>query len=398
MKAIRRILASLRKADTMFNLIQDGDTIVVGVSGGKDSLLLVYALNLYTKFSQMNFKIVPVMLDLGFPNSDFTNIQKWFKDNGMELVIEPCQDVYSILKTYQDNHYEPKLPCSICSRMKKAAINKYCNEHGYNKAAFGHHADDAIETLLMNQIHGGRIATFAPKMVLERAQITFIRPLIFARETDIIQACKELNISPMKSPCPNDKITERETTKEMLIDIYKNHKESKDNYKYMLINGDQLDLWYDKIEYKLNNSNIYVKVVRTKKETLEMISIRYKTFTQQMNIQFDDEFDGSDNNAVNFLIYQDKTAVGTIRYVQEDKNVFRLGRFAVLPEYRKHGLGTQLFKFVENYIKLKVNPCTIYFHGMAYLKDYYIALGYECNGDIFLEQDIEHLEFRKFIK
>ena len=85
MKAIRRILASLRKADTMFNLIQDGDTIVVGVSGGKDSLLLVYALNLYTKFSQMNFKIVPVMLDLGFPNSDFTNIQKWFKDNGINL-------------------------------------------------------------------------------------------------------------------------------------------------------------------------------------------------------------------------------------------------------------------------------------------------------------------------
>ena len=93
---------------------------------------------------------------------------------------------------------------------------------------------------------------------------------------------------------------ERPGFKEMLNDIYKNHKESKDNYKYMLINGDQLDLWYDKIEYKLNNSNIYVKIVRTKKETLEMISIRYKTFTQQMNIQFDNEFDGSDNNAVNF--------------------------------------------------------------------------------------------------
>ena len=398
MKAIRRILASLRKADTMFNLIQDGDTIVVGVSGGKDSLILVYALNLYTKFSQMNFKIVPVMLDLGFPDSDFTEIKNWFTSIGMDLVIEPCTDVYNILKTYQENHNEPKLPCSVCSRMKKAAINKYCNDHGYKKAAFGHHADDAIETLVMNQIHGGRFATFTPKMVLERAGITFIRPLIFARETDIIQAMKELKISPMKSPCPNDKITEREVTKEMLNDIYRNYKESKDNFKYMLINGEQLNIWYDKIEYKIDNSNTYVKVVTTKDQTLDMIRIRYKSFTEMMNIGFYEEFDGSDKKAVNFLIYKDDKAVGTIRYLEEENRTFRLGRFAVLPEYRKQGLGNKLFKFVEQYIKLKINPCTIYFHGMAYLKDYYLSMGYEMVGDVFLEENIEHIEFRKHIK
>ena len=86
------------------------------------------------------------------------------------------------------------------------------------------------------------------------------------------------------------------------------------------------------------------------------------------------------------------------QYLEEENRTFRLGRFAVLPEYRKQGLGNKLFKFVEQYIKLKINPCTIYFHGMAYLKDYYLSMGYEMVGDVFLEENIEHIEFRKHIK
>lgn len=398
MKAIRRILASIRKADEMFNLIQENDQIIVGVSGGKDSLLLVYALNLYTKFSQMNFKIIPVMLDLGFPNSDFTEISNWFKENGMELRIEPAQDVYKILAIQQEKEGMNHLPCSICSRMKKAAINKVANELGVKKVAFAHHADDAIETLIMNQIHGGRFATFAPKMILERADITFIRPLILARESDISQAVKELGIKPMKSPCPNDKVTERQVTKEMLANIYKEYKESKDNFKTMLYNGDRMDLWYDKITYKLDQNNTYVKIVTSKEDALAMATIRYKTFVKDMNIDFDSEIDGSDNDCVNFLAFVDNKPVGTIRYLMEENRTFRLGRFAVLKEYRKHGLGRKLFLFVENYIKERYNPCTIYFHGMAYLKDFYVSLGYSIESEPFLEEGIEHITFKKEYK
>ncbi len=141
--------------------------------------------------------------------------------------------------------------------------------------------------------------------------------------------------------------------------------------------------------------NIKIKIVNTKKEALEMVSIRYKTFVKNMNIEFLDEFDGSDYDATNFLLYVDEVAVGTIRYVKEDNNVFRLGRFVVLPEFRKGGLGSTLFKYVENYIKENMPVSKIYFHGMAYLKDFYIKLGYEAIGDKFLEENIPHIYFQK---
>src|SRR5574344_1605578 len=122
MKAIRIVLACIRKADETYNLIHDNDEIVIGVSGGKDSMALLYALNIYRHFSKKNFKIIPIILDLGFPGFDPTNLKKYVSSLGLELIVHDSKEVYKILSIQQENTHLDHLPCSICSRMKKAAI------------------------------------------------------------------------------------------------------------------------------------------------------------------------------------------------------------------------------------------------------------------------------------
>jgi tRNA(Ile)-lysidine synthase TilS/MesJ len=150
--------------------------------------------------------------------------------------------IYEVLQRNLTN--KGKLPCSICSKMKKAAICQAANELNCNKVAFGHHADDAIETFMMNAIYGGRLATFLPKMELTRERITFIRPLIYCREQIIKKTINSSKIPVSESTCPNDKNTEREVIKTMLKDIYKSHPEAKQNFLNMLSNESKMELWH----------------------------------------------------------------------------------------------------------------------------------------------------------
>ena len=221
MKAIRTVLACIRKADQEYNLINHGDKILIGLSGGKDSVVLTYALSLYQKFSHTDFKIQPVMLDLGFPNFNPYEMNKFCESLGLKLMVVDNTEVYRILQIQQKDHEH--LPCSICSRMKKASMNKVAKEIGFNKVSFAHHADDAIETYMMNTLFGGRIASFAPKMHLERADITFIRPLINVRESDIIKLVKEENLPVLASGCPANMHTRREDMKNLLRSLKDNH-------------------------------------------------------------------------------------------------------------------------------------------------------------------------------
>ena len=192
MKTMRSILGLIRKADQKFDFFNENDRVLIGISGGKDSMVLLKALSQYQHFNCVNFEIVPVILDLGFDGFDSEPIKKYVKSLGLELIVVDSREVYKILKVQQKD--SPHLPCSICSRMKKAAINKAAKELGCNKVAFAHHGDDAIETLFMNEIFGGRIASFQPKMHLDRADIEFIRPLILCHEDMIIHAQKEEKI------------------------------------------------------------------------------------------------------------------------------------------------------------------------------------------------------------
>ncbi|MCQ2743062.1 MAG: tRNA 2-thiocytidine biosynthesis TtcA family protein [Bacilli bacterium] len=248
MQHIRRVLAALRKADERYGLIDEGDKILIGVSGGKDSLCLLKALSIYGLFAKKKFKIIPVTIDLGFDGFDATPLVNWCKEMGMDLIVDDSKFVYQVLKDHQTPGKH--IPCSICSRMKKAAMASVAKRTGANKVAFAHHKDDAIETLFMNMIHGSRVATFEPKMDLKRAGITFIRPLILASETDLRLMAEEENLPVLKSKCPADGHTEREFTKQFLKDIYKTHPESEKNFEAMLDNYESFKLYFDQLEFE----------------------------------------------------------------------------------------------------------------------------------------------------
>lgn len=393
MKAIRIILACLRKADNTYNLINHGDKIVVGLSGGKDSVLLLYALSLYQKFSHTDFTIQPVTLDLGFPNSNFDNLKEFSKSLGYELIVSDAREVYPILKANQgdSNH----LPCSICSRMKKAAINKVANELGFNKVAFAHHADDAIETLFMNEFHGGRIATFSPKMHLEKADITFIRPFILVRESDIIRCVREENLPINLSTCPADKHTTREDIKVMLKDIYHQYPMAKDNLLSMLSNYEKDDTWGKEIEYQVNNDGLYIKPVLLPYEMTLCLDIRYKVFVIEQNVDYELEVDFTEEkDSVSYLIYLKGTPIGTIRYLPTENGI-KIGRFAILKEYRGKGDGKEVFKFFGEMLAARFNPVTLYFHAQKRLVKLYEELGYITEGEPFFEAGMEHILMKK---
>ena len=255
MKSLRTLLSLIRKANKKYNLIENGDKIAVGVSGGKDSIILLYALTLFKKYSHIDFQIVPVTMNLGFENFDINGIKSFVKKLGLDLIVTDSTNVFKILKIQKDQQKLTHLPCSICSRMKKAIINKIAKENECNKVAFAHHADDAIETLFLNEIYGGRIATFAPKMFLSNEKITFIRPLVLCSEKLIKKTLKEENLPSFKSNCPNDGITKRAEIKELIKKITTDFKGSDSNLLTMLENNEQLDLFFEHQEIKLENSN-----------------------------------------------------------------------------------------------------------------------------------------------
>ena len=394
MKAIRTVLACIRKADQQYNLINHGDKILIGLSGGKDSVVLTYALSLSQKFSHTDFTIQPVMLELGFPGFNPYEMNKFCESLGLKLMVVDNTEVYRILQIQQKDHEH--LPCSICSRMKKASMNKVAKEIGFNKVSFAHHADDAIETYMMNTLFGGRIASFAPKMHLERADITFIRPLINVRESDIIKLVKEENLPVMASGCPANMHTRREDMKNLLKEIYHSYPVAKDNLLTMLSNYEKEDVWGKEIFYQVNQDGLTLKPVVTAMDMMHVLDIRNKVFVIGQNCPYDIEVVPSEEKeAKHFLIYKKDTPVGTIRYRQTGDREFKLERFAVLEEYRNKGYGKEAFLYLVNKLEEDYNPCTIWFNAQYQLLDYYKKLGFTEVGDTFIEANIKHIKMIK---
>ena len=305
MNSLRGILGAIRKADHEFNLINDGDKILVGVSGGKDSMVLLYSLLRYQQFKVVKFEVVPAIMDLGFPNFDASKIKNYIESLGSSLEVIDETMVFDALDKHRKN--DGKLPCSICSRMKKAAMNQVAKKLGCNKVAFAHHADDAIETLFMNELFGARIATFEPKMKLERADITFIRPLILARESEIKSCIKEENIPVMKSHCPNDGYTMRQEIKELVTSLYKKYPESKANLLTMLTNYSKNKIWDEGLEYKIEKTKLSLKPVLTSSDKLSELKIT-KNF-------MDDDFD-------HYLIIKNNKAIGSVKIKYQNELTF----------------------------------------------------------------------------
>lgn len=238
--SMRKILGCIRKADKEFDMIQPGDKVCVGVSGGKDSVLLLYCLSLYKKFGTVDFDVVGVHIEMGFENMNFKEVDTFCKDHDITLHHEPSQ-VFEILKRNKTD--DGRLKCSLCSKFKKALVIDSAKKYGCNKVAFAHHGDDAVETLFMNMIYGGKIASFLPTMYLDRTDIHFIRPLIYAYESDIIKAVKEAKLPIVVSTCPEDKHTKREEFKNLLHNLYQTYPQAKHNLLLSLSNTKQTALW-----------------------------------------------------------------------------------------------------------------------------------------------------------
>ena len=392
MKAIRILLACIRKADQKYNLINHGDKIVIGLSGGKDSLALCYALAIYKKFSHTDFEIQPITLDLGFPCFDPEPLEDFCDSIDLDLKVVDAKEVYEILKIQQEKQGLKHLPCSICSRMKKAAINKAAQEIGFNKVAFAHHADDAVETLLMNEIYGGRIATFSPKMHLENANIDFIRPFILVHEKTIKQFIKEEEINVIPSSCPADKETTREDIKELLNDIYKKYPKAKESFVSMLSNYRHLDLWGDEIYNQANQEGLSLKPVVTPIDEWWAINIRQQVFRDEQNIPFEiDEVYEEEKDAHTYLIYLKDKVIGTIRY-RYLHNEFKIERFAILKEYRHKGYGQQALMTFAEKIYIAFNPCNIVLNAQEHTVEFYKKCGFKVMGEPFMEAGIKHIK------
>lgn len=248
--SMKKLLAQIRKTDNMFNLIEDKDKIAVGLSGGKDSSLLLYSLYLYRFLFEntyhKTFDIVGIHIDLNFGEDDFKPLLDWFSKYDIEIHTEKSK-IKDILEL---NLHKDRIDCSLCSTLKKGAVIKTAKSLGCNKVAFAHHGDDAIETLLMNMIYGGRIATFDPKMFLTNSEITFIRPFCMSFESDIAKTCRQLDIPIIKSGCPNDGYTKRQEIKELLHSIYHTYPQAKENFLLSLYNKEQLNLYLNKLDPK----------------------------------------------------------------------------------------------------------------------------------------------------
>ena len=255
---LHKVLGDIRKADQDYQLIDDHDRIAVGVSGGKDSMVLLTALHMYSKFPDKNFKVVGIHIKIGFDGMDFSEVVSYCDKLGIEF-HDVDSKIYEILKRNPDK--DGNIRCSLCSKFKKASVNQAAKDFNCNKVAFGHHSDDAVETLLMNAIYGGKLATFLPKMYLSKADMTFIRPMVYCYESDILTAMRKNDIPYVKSTCPNDGYTKRQSMKDMLDNFYKEYPMAKSNFVRMLFNEEQIELWHREQDHKEVKQNARIAKV-----------------------------------------------------------------------------------------------------------------------------------------
>ena len=178
---LQRLLSYTRKAVDEYEMIQEGDHIAVGISGGKDSLTLLYALHGLRRFYPKHFELSAITVDLGFEDFDLTGIRELCRELDVPYKIVKS-DIYDILF----NIRKESNPCSLCAKMRKGALNQAIKEMGCNKVAYAHHKDDIIETMLLSLIFEGRFHSFSPRTYLDRMDLTVIRPLMYVDEMDVI--------------------------------------------------------------------------------------------------------------------------------------------------------------------------------------------------------------------
>lgn len=208
---LQRVLSEVRKAVDDYRMIAEGDKIAVGISGGKDSLALLYALSSLRRFYPHPFELVAVTVDLGFANLDLSEIKKLCEKLEVPYTVVKTQIGQIVFEQRQENN-----PCALCAKMRKGALNEAMKQLGCNKIAYAHHMDDVVETMMLSLLYEGRFHTFSPVTYLDDTGLTVIRPLIYMKEADVIGFVRKYEFPVVKSPCPADGHTKREYVKQLL--------------------------------------------------------------------------------------------------------------------------------------------------------------------------------------
>lgn len=211
---MKRVLGCIRRADERWNMIEEGDRVCVGVSGGKDSLLLMEGLKLYQHFSRNKFELQAVMLDLGVTGADTSKVEAFAEQIGVPLDVRRTDIGDVVFNIRKESH-----PCALCAKLRRGALNNAAVDHGCNKVALGHNREDVIETLLMSMLYEGRIHTFGPVTYLGRKDVTLIRPFVFLSEKYIVNVARERALPILPANCPVAGTTKREEMKELIAHL-----------------------------------------------------------------------------------------------------------------------------------------------------------------------------------
>ena len=214
----QRLLSYVRRAVDDYKMIDNGDKIAIGLSGGKDSICLLLALATLRRFYPNKFDIEAISVYLGFEGTDFSPMRELCQSVDVNYTVIDTDIGDIIFKERKESN-----PCSLCAKMRKGALNDKADELGCNKIALGHNRDDITETFLMSLIFEARINTFAPVSYLDRKKLYSIRPLMYVPEKDIKGYINKNNIKIVKNPCPANGNTKRQEIKELIHELGKKY-------------------------------------------------------------------------------------------------------------------------------------------------------------------------------
>lgn len=234
---LQKLLTYIRKAIDDYHMIDTNDRIAIGISGGKDSLTLLYGLSKLKEFYPIPYELTAITIDLGFEHYDTTLLSRYAKQFDIPYYVEKTE-IASIVF----DHKKETNPCSLCCRLRKGAFNERAKALGCNKIAYAHHKDDVLESFFMSLLYEGRIHTFSPVTRLERTELELIRPLIYASEGEIASFAKQQGLPVSKNPCPADGITKRQEAKELIGSLKTTVPEVKERI-FSAIRGSGIDGW-----------------------------------------------------------------------------------------------------------------------------------------------------------
>ena len=227
----QKLYSYVRKAVDDFGMIEDGDKIAIGISGGKDSLTLLYALSGLKIFYPNKFQLVAITVDLGFGIQDLDKIKDYCKKFDVEYHVIETQISDVVFGQRKESN-----PCSLCAKMRKGALNNKAEELGCNKIAYAHHKDDIIETMFLSLIYEGRFHCFSPVTHLSNTNLKVIRPLMYVPEKEVIGFANKYQLPIAKNPCPVDGHTKREYIKNLVKTLTKENPDCKNSIFTALCN------------------------------------------------------------------------------------------------------------------------------------------------------------------